>query len=115
MQLKNYIALLFAVVFFGKLLMVDTNLFLILEKTEDITFLKPFCKKNKAGGEDKAMFTEAAMASSLTMDLLCQVPFDLKISEWPAPISNMNFREYAYIDPGQLSTPREKFYPPPKA
>lgn len=115
MQLKKHIAILFVLVFFGKLLTVDTNLLMIMENSEDVTFLKPFCKNSKAGGEDTAEFTETAIASSMTMELMCQVPFDLKITEWPAPVADMNFRQYGYKNPGQLTVPQEKFYPPPKA
>ncbi|MFD2519187.1 hypothetical protein ACFSTG_14860 [Salinimicrobium flavum] len=116
MELKNYIALMFVILFAGKVVTVDARIFMILMDSVGVSLVNDRCEKPLFSDQSDATdIAEAVMIPSLEMDFLCHTLFDLRIMEWPSGIAYMNFRQYTYQDPGIISSHHEKFYPPPKA
>jgi hypothetical protein len=55
MNWKSYIAVLFAFIFFGKFLVMDSKFLVILLDADEIVYVNPFCKmKNAKINEDSS-------------------------------------------------------------
>ena len=115
MKLKNYIALLFVIIFLGKLVTMDAKFLGAFLDSNGVTLVNKMCSKKPQLSNTSEDISTATLDQGLEMDFLCHTVFDHKIADWGMAISEDNFRQYKYMTPGLFSTPREKFYPPPKA
>lgn len=115
MKLKNHIALLFVIIFLGKLVTMDAKFLGVFLDSNGVTLVNKMCKKKSHLSNASEDVSTATLDQSLEMDFLCHTVFDHKIAQWGMVLSEVNFRQYQYTTPGLFSTPREKFYPPPKA
>lgn len=114
-QLKNYIALLFVVVFLGRLATVDANFFGLFMESSGVTLVNKMCPKKQLLKSTSEKLSAASASQGFEMSFLCHTVFDQKIAAWNSVTTEDNFQQYIYQAPGIFSTPREKFYPPPKA
>lgn len=113
MQWKNYIALLFVVIFLGKMLTMDTKFFGAFLDSSGVTLVNKMCSKPQLSPAAEDIST-VTLNQGLEMDFLCHTVFDHQIAEWTVSLTKDNFRKYTYQTPGIFSPPRDKFYPPPK-
>lgn len=114
MQLKNYIALLFVVIFLGKLVTMDAKFFGAFLDSSGVTLVNKMCSKKPLLSNAAEDISTATIDQGLEMDFLCHSVFDHQLADWGVALTEDNFRKYNYQTPGIFSTPREKFYPPPK-
>ena len=117
MKLKSHIAILLAVIFFGKFLMLDAKILDSLFADTAITWVNPYCEKNKlksSAEENKANFEEKSDLLVLAIDSFCSSVFDFKTLAWQMGKAEENFGEYDYLPLSLHSDFQEKFYPPPK-
>ena len=114
MQFKNYIAILFVVIFLGKLVTMDANFFGVFLDSSGVTLVNRMCSKKPLLTVASDDISTAKVNQGLEMDFLCHTIFDHQLGEWVVALTEDNFRKHNYQTPGLFSTPREKFYPPPK-
>lgn len=117
MDLKPYIAIFFAVLFFGKFLMMDSNILVVLLDPNEVAYVNPFCEKHKAALNDKAPSTDLIPASdsfSIAIDSFCNAPFQFEIVQWEEMLVQTVYQHYPYttLTPPQIF--RDNYYPPPK-
>lgn len=93
---------------------MDAKFFGVFHDSSEVTLVNKLCHK-KSLFSNKAEKVDTASANQIfEFDYLCHTVFDHKIAEWIWIMPEDNFRKYNYQTPGIFSTPREKFYPPPK-
>ena len=114
MQLKNYIALLFVIIFLGKIVTVDAKFLDAFLDSSGVTLVNKRCSKKSLLSNATQDISTATVDQRLEMDFLCHTVFDHQLTDWDVALTLNNFRKYNYQTPGIFSTPREKFYPPPK-
>lgn len=77
MKAKTYISIFFALIFFGKLLSVDSALPQLLFDAEKIAFVNPFCKKKNSHSSETEKFSEASAMLVLHVNGFCNSTFDI--------------------------------------
>ena len=115
MNVKNYISAFFILVFLGKMITMDAKIFSVLLDPSEVTVVNKLCPKKQFQAGASKEFAAANLASVFEYQHLCQTVFDIKISHTSEQPTENNFRRYNYKEPADLSTPGEKFYPPPRA
>lgn len=113
MQLKNHIAILFVVIFLGKMLTMDSQFGIFLEDS-GVTVVNKTCYKKSDLQNASEELTTANVGHVLQVDFLCHTFFDHSIAEWTPALIENNFRNYKYQTPEIIPTHLEKLYPPPK-
>jgi len=115
MQLKSYIAIFLAVVFFGKFIMLDPKVLNSILDTEEITLVNPLCKKKnkESGGSDT--YSKESSIFIISSGALCNTLFYLSKISLPQPQKVNNYQDFGYLNPAVTSTYFSKNYPPPKA
>lgn len=117
MNFKSYIAILFAIVFFGKFLVMDSKLLVVILDADEIAYINPFCKKQNAKFDGKD-FQKSFIADSnhlnIIMDSFCNAPFKFELFSWDSKIIPGESQPYAHYTPSLPKTAQERFYPPPK-
>ena len=115
MQIKSYIAIFFVVVFLGKFITMDSKLLGVIFNSDEITFVNPFCEKNKLNKHQEGQsFDKASLANNNTVNVICASPFQFEIYNYPIAFAEPNYQEHNYQTQWIISTYRDKFYPPPK-
>lgn len=114
MSVKNYISAFFILVFLGKLITMDAKIFSVILNSSEVTLVNKLCPKKQFQAEASKEFATANLASFFEYHHLCHTVFDIKISHTSEQLTENNFRRYNYKEPADLSTPGEKFYPPPR-
>ena len=115
MQLKNNIALLLLVIFLGKFSTVDAGFLEFFLHTSGVTLVNKTCPKKQLMKKASEAVSSAKADQELEMNFLCHTVFDQRITALQKSFTADNFQKYNYQAPEIFSTPREKFYPPPKA
>ncbi len=114
MQLKSYIAIFLAVVFFGKFLMLDAKVLNSILDTEEIALVNPFCKKKIQPSGATDTYSQESSILIISSDALCNSPFFLSKISLPEPRKINNYQDFGYLNPAVISTYFSKNYPPPK-
>jgi hypothetical protein len=114
MQFKTYIAIFFAVVFFGKFLMLDAKVLNSILDTEEIALVNPFCKEKLQKYVDADTLSQESLVLVISSEAMCNAPFYLPIITWPGAEKINNFQDFSYLNPAVISTYFSKNYPPPK-
>lgn len=113
MQFKTYIAIFFAVVFFGKFLMMDAKMLNSILATEEIALVNPFCKK-KGGATYDDKVAESSSVLVISSEAFCNTPYFIPEVTWPETPKINNFQDYQYLTSSVISPYFSKNYPPPK-
>lgn len=116
MKQQVYIAIFFAVVFFGKFLMLDAKMLGSILEMEEIVWVNPYCENNKLKENQKLQneFTTPTNTLIFAVDAFCNPVFNLEVQNWSIIEISFNFRPYSYKTPSITTTYIIKFYPPPK-
>ncbi len=117
MDLKPYIAVFFAVVFFGKFLMMDSKVLGFILDSSEIAYVNPFCEKQKAGFDENGVLPDLLPASpslTIAIDSFCNAPFHFEKVQWEHIFVKHTFQHYPYTSPNPPQIFRDSFYPPPK-
>lgn len=117
MDIKPYIAVFFAVLFFGKFLAMDANLMLVLHDANEVVYVNPFCEKHKAGLDEKRLSPDLIPASnsfSIAMDTFCNAPFHFEIVQWEEMLVQTAYQHYPYTTLPPPPIFRDNYYPPPR-
>jgi len=117
MDLKPYIAVFFAVVFFGKFLMMDSKVLEFILDSTEIAYVNPFCKKQKPGLDENgflADFSPDSPSLTIAIDSFCNAPFHIEKVQWEHIFVKHIFQHYPYTSPNPPQIFRDSFYPPPK-
>ncbi|GAB2775830.1 hypothetical protein [Salinimicrobium soli] len=93
---------------------IDARLFSVFQNSSEVTLVNKLCHKKSVISNTAEKIATASAHQIFEFDYLCHTVFDHKIAEWVWVLQEDNFRKYNYQTPGIFSTPREKFYPPPK-
>lgn len=113
-QLKNYIALFFVVIFIGKLATIDSNFFELLMNSSEVTVVNKMCPKKQLLKNSSDKISISSKGEGIEMNFLCHSLFDHEIMGWESITAQNNFQTYSYRSPRIFSPPGDKFYPPPK-
>ncbi|WP_189603374.1 hypothetical protein [Salinimicrobium marinum] len=116
MNVKPYIAVFFAFLFFGKFLVMDSKILVAILDANEIAYVNPLCKKQhtKNAETDHKSFSQDSDRLNITIDSFCNTPFQFEIYNWEQKIIPEESREYAYHTPPLPESVQERFYPPPK-
>lgn len=114
MQIKSYIAIFLAVVFFGKFLMLDAKVLNSILDAEGIALVNPFCKKKVQKSADDKTFTQNSSVLVISSDAMCKPAFNIAKITWFETEKINNFQDYSYLNPAVISTYFSKNYPPPR-
>lgn len=117
MNYKSYIAILFAIVFFGKFLVMDSKLLVVILDADEIAYINPFCKKQNAkidGKDFQKSFNADSNHLNIIMDSFCNAPFKFEVYNWEYRILSEESRAYAYHTPSLPQSNLDRFYPPPR-
>lgn len=115
---KSYIALIFAFIFFGKFLLMDSKFLVVLLDSEEIVYVNPFCKKQNAkikGDTSQESYNMGFKQLSISMDTFCNAPFKFEVYNWENSVIPEESKVYAYHSSSLPDSNRDRFYPPPKA
>ncbi len=115
MLAKQYIAIFLVIIFSGKLITVDSDLFSFILNNNQIILLNPLCeRKNNNLQKNGDNFETSSPIQLLKLARICsnnyQFTDEIEISE----IRDQNLREFVYVRPLVLSVHPRKLYPPPK-
>ena len=117
MDIKSYIAVFFAIIFFGKFLLLDAKFLEGILDSHEVAYVNPLCEKNKTevkeSGIPKDLFP-ASTSQSIAIDTFCNAPFHFEIIKWQHMLEQPTFQFYSYTTPGAPQIFRDSFYPPPK-
>ncbi|HSI71355.1 MAG TPA: hypothetical protein VK941_14055 [Gillisia sp.] len=117
MNYQSCIAILFVTVFFGKFLVMDSKILVVLLDADEIVYVNPFCKKQNAkteGNNSEKSLAEASNSLQLAVDAFCNAPFKFEVYNWDYIIISQEPRAYAYNSPSLPGSNPHSFYPPPK-
>lgn len=117
MNSKSYIAVFFAIVFFGKFLMMDSSVLVAIIDSDEIVNVNPLCIKQNAKkieGRAEGSFSVDSKKSITTIPSFCNAPFNFDISNWEFHIVPEESQPYAYHTPILPELTQDRFYPPPK-
>ncbi|CAL66264.1 secreted protein [Christiangramia forsetii KT0803] len=115
MIIKQSIAILLMIIFSGKLITVDSDIFSFILDTNQVILLNPFCeRKNNNLKENGDHF---GTSSPIQLSKLARIysnnyqfTEEIKIPE----IRDQNLRKFFYVRPLILGVHPRKLYPPPK-
>lgn len=93
---------------------MDAKFFGAFLDSTGVTLVNKMCSKKQQFKSTSLDISTATVEQGLEMEFLCHTVFDHNIAEWVVALTEDNFRNYNYKAPGVFSTPRKKFYPPPK-
>lgn len=93
---------------------MDAKFFSSFLDSSGMTLVNKLCHKKSLLNNNSKDISTATASQVFEIDFLCHTVFDHKIAEWVWRLPEGNFQKYNYQTPGIFSTPREKFYPPPK-
>ncbi|MEP6263080.1 MAG: hypothetical protein ABJ092_15995 [Gillisia sp.] len=117
MDTKSYIAVFFALIFFGKFLMLDAKFLEGILDSNEIAYVNPFCEKNNTEVSESGIFQDLLPESktqSISIDNFCNAPFHFEIVTWEHMFEQPTFQFYSYTTPGTPQIFQDRFYPPPK-
>ena len=117
MDIKSYIAVFLAVIFFGKLVMMDSKFLEGILDSNEVTYVNPFCEKNKSELSEAGVTLDlfpASTSQSIAIDSFCNAPFHFEIITWNHVHVQTMYQDYSYTSPDTPQIFRERFYPPPK-
>ena len=115
MLAKQYIAIFLVIVFSGKLITVDSDIFSFILNNNQVILLNPFCEKksNNITGLDSHFGTSSSL-QILKLARICSNNYqfieEIEITE----IRDQNLKEFVYVRPLVLSVHPRILYPPPK-
>ena len=112
---KEYIAIFLVMVFLGKLITLDTDIFSFLLSTDRVVVLNPLCeKKNNDIKETGEHFKSSSPVQLLKLARTCSNNYQLIAEKEIPEIRDLDFREFVYVRPLVISIHPRKLYPPPK-
>lgn len=117
MNYRSYIAVLFAIVFLGKFLVMDSRILVVILDADEIAYVNPFCKKQnaKTAGKDfQESFNGDSNHLNTTLDSFCNAPLRFEIYNWEYRIVSEESRVYGYHTPSLPESNLDRFYPPPQ-
>jgi len=95
---------------------MDSKLLSVIFDSDEITFVNPFCEKNKLNKhQERQSFEDASLFSNISINVICASPFQFDIENYPIAFAEPNYQEHNYQTQSIINTYRDKFYPPPKA
>ncbi|MHB1146942.1 MAG: hypothetical protein ACYC01_05030 [Lutibacter sp.] len=116
MQIKPFIAIIFVMIFFGKLVTIDSKLLGVIFDSEEIILVNPFCEKKISKiPQSKPSFDQVSSANNISVHVICASPFQFEVNNSLMAYAKPNYHEYNYQTQLIISAYRDKFYPPPKA
>ncbi|PKP13806.1 MAG: hypothetical protein CVU08_03505 [Bacteroidetes bacterium HGW-Bacteroidetes-3] len=116
MQVKSFIAIIFVMIFSGKLVTIDSKLLGVIFNSEEIILVNPFCEKNISKiSQDKLRFNQASSINNISVHVICASPFQFEVHKSLISQTKPYYHEYNYQTQSIISAYRDKFYPPPKA
>ncbi|WP_300441466.1 hypothetical protein [Christiangramia sp.] len=115
MLVKPYIAIFLVVIFLGKIITVDSDIFSYILNNNQIILVNPLCeRKNNNLQENADHFGTSSPIQLLKLARICsnnyQFTEEIEITE----IRDQDHREFVYVRPLVLSLHPRKLYPPPK-
>lgn len=117
MNLQPYIAVFFAIIFFGKFLLIDAKFLQKIHDSNEVVYVNPYCKKNKtlvSESEIPQDLLPASTSQGISIDSFCNTPFHFEIEASQDILLQTTFQHYSYTSPGNPQIFRDRFYPPPK-
>lgn len=117
MKWKSHIAILFALIFFGKFLVMDSRVLVSLFDAHEIVYVNPFCIKQNAkiaGTTHEETIDIDSHQFNITWDSFCNAPFEFEVYSWKYSILPEESGAYAYNSPSFPDSNKDRFYPPPK-
>lgn len=103
-------------IFFGKLVTLDSKLLGFIFNSEEITLVNPFCEKNRLKNPKNIQsFDQATLFNNITVHVVCTSPFQFETFNDQIVFAEPNYQKYNYQIQTIISAYRDKFYPPPKA
>lgn len=117
MHLKPYIAILFALMFFGKFLVMDSKILVLILDADEIAYVNPFCKKknSKLHKDKQESFSQDSNKFNISINSFCNTPFKFEVFTWESRIITEETRAYANHTPSLPESAKDSFYPPPRA
>ncbi|WP_324719516.1 hypothetical protein [Salinimicrobium sp. HB62] len=115
MDHKTYIAIIFVLIFFGKLAFLDAKLPGLILDASGISLVNKLCPKKQIHTNSPTEFATDDVITGLEIGYLCNTALDIEISSSIIDHTETNYRKYSYQVPGKFSVPDDRFYPPPKA
>lgn len=112
-QLNSYIACFFLLVFFGKLLSVDSALPQVFFGGETITFINPFCEKRNAKPFDEP-HVEPSSQTNIAIGEMCTSLFQFEFPQWEASALALNFQPPQHKAASSTPVFQDELSPPPK-
>lgn len=117
MNQNSYIAILFAMIFFGKILAVDSTILLAIFDTNEIAYANPYCKKqleNIDGSHSNKALAEDSKRVILTLDSFCNTPFGFESFLWEYNIIIEESQTHVYRTPAMPDFFQNKIFLPPQ-
>lgn len=118
MILNSHIAVFFALVFFGKFLVVDSKFLTSFLEPEEVVYINPFCKELHGeifleDSTEKTYF-EDGWAAGITIDSFCNAPFQFEIFSWEQRNLWEELPFCTSPTPSLSGRVQGRFYPPPQ-
>ncbi|WP_373056336.1 hypothetical protein [Zunongwangia sp. H14] len=115
MLIKQYIAITMLVVFSGKLITIDSELFSLILKTNEIVLLNPICEKKsddmkKLGYQFKA----SSQVHVLKLARICSNNYQQPAGKDIPEVSYSVDKRFKYRKLQKSNDHSKKLYPPPK-
>lgn len=117
MTIKSYIAVFLALIFFGKLVVIDAKFLEVILDSTEVTYVNPFCEMNKIELSEAGValdFLSTSTSQSVALDSFCNAPFQFEIITWNQLQVQALYQDYSYTSPDKPQIFRDRFYPPPK-
>jgi hypothetical protein len=115
MKIKIYIAAFFIIIFIGKLITIDSNIFGLIFKGNEITFADPFCPNHKLKpAKEINSFHKYSTLNKIKIDIFCNVIYPVNFFQISTILKKYNYKKVNYFSFLVNSLYSFKFYPPPK-
>ena len=115
MIIKQSIAILLMIIFSGKLITVDSDIFSFILDTNQIILLNPFCeKKNNDLKEEGNTLKNSSLLVIVKLARTCSNNYQFTEKIEIPEIRDQNLMEFVYVRPLILCVHPRKLYPPPK-
>lgn len=115
MKIKIYIATFFILIFLGKLITIDSNIFGLIFKGNEITFVDPFCPNQKLkSAKETNSFHKYLTLNKIEIDVFCNTIYSINFFKIFTFLKKSNYKKVNYFSFLVDSLFSFKFYPPPK-
>lgn len=116
MKPKAYIAVLFTLLFLGKVVSVDAKAYSMLLQSNGVSLVNQYCQYGDFmdTSDQKQDIQQAEQGLSLQMDFLCNTPVQLLVAQWESIVNTAVIKKHGYLTPGIPTVHTDRFYPPPR-